>query len=82
MLISSTFLVGALAIGAYAVHVDDARISETTPTHEPAEVNLTIAPEASASRLDPPSRPDPSDNPEAPADRDVSPQPNEVRPRV
>jgi hypothetical protein len=76
-LISSIIFAVAVAVGAYAVHVDDARVSETTPTQEPAEVNLTIAPEASASRLDPPSRSGPSDNPEAPADRDVSPQPNE-----
>src|SRR6056297_3274430 len=75
LLISSIVILGATAIGAYAVHLGDDRIPEATPTEEPGKVNVAIAPgvrAVPASSLDPRSRSDPPGKLDALPDRDVS----------
>lgn len=73
-LVSLISVVGALAIGAYAVHVGNARAPEASPTNGTPEVNRPNSSDVTAARVDLPSRSDPPGNPEAMPHRDVSSQ--------
>ncbi len=73
-LISLIVVVGALAIGAYAVHVASVRTPEASPTNGTPEVNRPNPSDLTASRIDLTSQSDPPGNQEALPDRVVSPQ--------
>lgn len=80
LLISSIVILGAAAIGAYAVHLGGDRFPAATPTAELVRVDAAIAPdvrETPASSLDPRSRSDQPGKLDAPSDRNVSAQPYE-----
>lgn len=79
LVISLVVILGVASIGAYAVHLGGDRFPEATPTEEPVQVNVAIAPEVRegpASSLDRSSRSDPPGKDALP-DRDVLPKPHE-----